>query len=170
MPARSAIATLPPEVRTALDARLVEQGFADYSALTAWLSEQGYQISRSAVHRHGQHIERRLRQIEASTQAAQSLSAASADDEDALSDATLRLVQSRLFDLLVASDDDGGEGAIDIKELSTAARGVAEIARARQLVTRERRRIQQETREIVRTTPGLSPEMIAAIDARLMAA
>ena len=143
MPQRSSIARLPSDVQSALEARLVKQGFGDYSALAEWLADQGYQISRSAVHRHGVQLERRLKQIQASTQAAESLRAASPDDEDALSDSALRLVQSRIFDLLMAAEDD----EIDMKEISGAARAIADTARAKTVVGRERRAILKEAAE-----------------------
>ncbi|WP_230472492.1 phage protein Gp27 family protein, partial [Kingella kingae] len=40
---------LPENVRREFERRLIENGFANYTDLAAWLNEQGYQISRSAV-------------------------------------------------------------------------------------------------------------------------
>ena len=51
MAPRSSIDLLPETVRHALERRLVESGFADYTELADWLQAEGYQISRSAVHR-----------------------------------------------------------------------------------------------------------------------
>ena len=60
MAPRSALAVLPPEIKQEFERRLTENGFQNYTDLTEWLNEQGFQISRSAVHRYGQKIERRF--------------------------------------------------------------------------------------------------------------
>ena len=69
MSARASVGVLPDTVRHALERRLVESGFADYTELADWLQAEGYQISRSAVHRYGQKVERRFASIKASTEA-----------------------------------------------------------------------------------------------------
>ena len=56
MAQRSSVELLPEEVRHALERRLAESGFSNYSELTEWLNNQGYEISRSAVHRFGQKV------------------------------------------------------------------------------------------------------------------
>lgn len=50
---RSKIDLMPKEVRAELEKRIVEGGFANYRGLAKWLKDNGYAISRSAVHRHG---------------------------------------------------------------------------------------------------------------------
>lgn len=65
----STITALPDEVRQALEAA-DHQGFTGYQALEDWLRGQGLEISKSAIHRHGQKIERRMSAIKASTEAA----------------------------------------------------------------------------------------------------
>ena len=58
MPRRSGVTGLPPEIRDELNARLVANGFSGYEALSEWLEEQGYSLSKSALHRHGSVLER----------------------------------------------------------------------------------------------------------------
>ena len=70
MARRSSIDALPEAVRHSLERKLSENGFANYTALADWLTAQGYEISRSAVHRYGQKVERRFASIKASTEAA----------------------------------------------------------------------------------------------------
>ncbi|HQB82745.1 MAG TPA: DUF3486 family protein, partial [Candidatus Rifleibacterium sp.] len=53
MPARSAVTTLPTEVKEWLDKCLVESDFSGYEALSAALAEKGFQISKSSLHRYG---------------------------------------------------------------------------------------------------------------------
>ena len=62
MAKRSEILKLPDEVRKDLDQRLRESAYGEYVWHAAWLDEQGYEISKSALHRYGQ----TLRQVDAS--------------------------------------------------------------------------------------------------------
>ena len=86
MAPRSSIDLLPETVRHALERRLVESGFADYTELADWLQAEGYQISRSAVHRYGQKVERRFASIKASTEAARLIAEGAADEGDTRSE------------------------------------------------------------------------------------
>ena len=101
MAPRSSIDLLPDTVRHALERRLTDTGFGNYSELTEWLNEQGYQISRSAVHRYGQKVERRFASIKASTEAARLIAEGAADEGDTRSEALMAMLQTELFDALV---------------------------------------------------------------------
>ena len=133
MPARGKIAVLPPEARKRLEARLIAQGFGAYAELAEWLSGEGYEISRSSLHRHGQALERRLAQIETSTRAAEALMARP-DDKGTLAAATIKSAQSQLFEFMLALETE------DPKEIAAAARAIADLARADVTVRRERKR------------------------------
>lgn len=132
MPAPSSISKLPEAARNALDKRLVAQQFSGYQALSGWLQEQGYEISKSAIHRHGQHVQQRINRIQASTQAAQLIADAAPDQEDARSAAVIALVQSELFEAMLQLEeaDDEADPAARIKLLSQSARAIAEASRA----------------------------------------
>jgi len=60
----SKISQLPPELREELNARIINNGFADYNGLEAWLTEQleardlEVSISRAAIHREGKKLEK----------------------------------------------------------------------------------------------------------------
>lgn len=133
MPARAQIATLPDELRQKLEARLIAQGFGGYTELAEWLGAEGCEISRSAIHRHGQALERRLQQIEASTRAAEAMMARP-DDQGTLAAATIKSAQSQLFEFMLALETE------DAKEIAAAARAIADLARADVTVRRERKR------------------------------
>lgn len=105
MAPRSSIDLLPEDTRHALERRLAESGFANYTELTEWLNEQGYQISRSAVHRYGQKVERRFASIKASTEAARLIAEGAADEGDTRSEALMAMLQTELFDALVQIGD-----------------------------------------------------------------
>jgi hypothetical protein len=97
MARRSTIEKLPEDVRRWLERALTESGFSGYNELESLLREQGYVISKSAIHRYGQKIERRYGAIRAATEAARMLT------EGALtirmrSEAVIALIQTELFE------------------------------------------------------------------------
>lgn len=92
---------LPDAVKAKLNQRLIAGGFAGYSALETWLKEQGYEISRSAIHRYGQEFEDKLAAIKIATEQARAITEAVGDDEGRMSDALISLVQQQAFDVLV---------------------------------------------------------------------
>lgn len=101
MAPRSNMETLPENVRREFERRLIENGFANYTDLAAWLNQQGYQISRSAAYRYGSKIERRLRAIKESTEAAKLIVANADDEQDSHSEALMALLQNQLFEALI---------------------------------------------------------------------
>ena len=101
MAQRSTVELLPEDVRHALERRLAESGFSNYSELTDWLKSQGYEISRSAVHRFGQKVERRFASIKASTEAARLIAEGASDEGDTRSEALMAMLQTELFDAMV---------------------------------------------------------------------
>ncbi|MDK4544741.1 DUF3486 family protein [Kingella kingae] len=101
MSPRSSMELLPENVRREFERRLIENGFANYTDLAAWLNQQGYQISRSAAYRYGSKIERRLRAIKESTEAAKLIVANADDEQDSRSEALIALLQNQLFEALI---------------------------------------------------------------------
>lgn len=101
MARRSTIEKLPEDVRRWLERALTESGFSGYNELESLLRERGYVISKSAIHRYGQKIERRYGAIRAATEAARMLTEGAADDQDARSEAVIALIQTELFESIV---------------------------------------------------------------------
>ena len=135
---KSKLAALPQDIRQAFNQRLVEQGFQDYAGLSDWLAGQGYEISKSSVHRYGSKFEARLEKLRLASEQARGFVDAAPDDEGAMADAAIRMVQERIFDVMLAAEDG------DLKELSRAARAIAETARAGTAVRQERRKLLKE--------------------------
>jgi len=125
MPQRSAVSQLPEGVRQELEQRLVRGGFAGYEQLAEWLGVQGFEISKSSIHRYGQQFESRLRALKVATDQAKAISDASSDDEGAMNEALIRLVQTKTFEILVALEEDEAP-----ENLSKIGRMVADLARA----------------------------------------
>ena len=133
MARRSSIDGLPEDVRRWLERALAESNFSGYQALEEVLREKGYQISKSAIHRYGQKIERRFAAIKASTEAARMLTEGAADDQDARSEAVIALVQTELFESILnlqEAENEELDPAERIGLLSSAAKNIATLARA----------------------------------------
>ena len=129
----SSVTALPQEVREALNRELTARNFTGYVELEDWLRGQGFEISKSAIHRYGQKIERRMAAIKASTEAAKFIVDAAGDDADARSEAVIALVQTEMFDSIIAiqeaSDEDlSAEDRLGM--MSAAAKNIAALTRA----------------------------------------
>jgi len=98
---------LPEEIRAELNRRLISGGFSGYEALAEWLGEQGWEFSKSSVHRYGQKLEKRLAAIRIATEEARAITEAAKDDEGVMNDALIRLVQEKTFQALVEMEDAG---------------------------------------------------------------
>ena len=105
MPKRSTVKGLPQAVKDWLDAALVENNFSGYRELEEELRARGFDISKSAVHRYGQALERRLASIRASTEAARVISENISNEKGAQSDAILEMIQSEVFQALMQLEE-----------------------------------------------------------------
>lgn len=123
---RSKVTGLPSEVREALEKKLIEGGFQGYVQLQDWLRVQGYNISKSAVHRFGSRLEEKVAKLKASAERARALVEASPDVADNMAQATMRLLQEKLYVVLESMEDIDPE-SIDLVKLS---RAMAPLVRA----------------------------------------
>lgn len=122
MPPRSKVAALPAEVKSWLDQVLVENNFSGYESLSAELADRGYSIGKSALHAYGQTFEDRLSRLRMASEQAKAVVTAAPDEEGAVNEALMRLVQEHLFNLLMAEG-----GKVDLPKV---AKAVAELGRA----------------------------------------
>ncbi|SED36131.1 DUF3486 family protein [Pseudomonas anguilliseptica] len=122
MPPKSKVLALPPEVKAWLDQALIENNFSQYELLSSALAERGHSIGKSALHEYGQNFEGRLAALKTASQQAKAMVAAAPDDEGAVNEALMRLVQEQIFNSLMAQD-----GKVD---LAKTAKAVAELGRA----------------------------------------
>jgi len=106
MPQRSKVITLPEEILAELNQKLLTGKFCDYTALAEWLQAQGYDISRSSLHRYGQDFEERLSAITMATEQARAVAEASKDDEGHMNESLIRLVQTKAFEVLIKAESD----------------------------------------------------------------
>ncbi|WLH21564.1 DUF3486 family protein [Pseudomonas sp. FP215] len=122
MPPRSKVSSLPKSVKTWFDKALVENNFSDYEALAEELASRGFSISKSALHRYGQDFESKLSALKMASEQARAVVAAAPDEEGAVNEALMRLVQEHLFKLLMTDGDQ--------MDLPKVAKAVAELGKA----------------------------------------
>ncbi len=134
MPPRDKISKLPHEVRAAIDRLLIASGFAGYEDLEKIvLDAHGVTIGKSTLNRYGQRLQRRLDTIRASTEAARAIAEAAPDEADHRSAAVISLVQSSLFEAMLALDEaEDADPTERVKLLANAGRAIAETSRASQ--------------------------------------
>lgn len=131
MPQRSAVSQLPEAVREELNRRLVENSFSGYEEIARWLQEIGYQISKSAVHRHGSQLESDFEEAMADVRRTRALAKAvknDGDEGDVLA-ATSGILQEQLLRISIAlrtADSDPSEAA---KSISMVARAHSDVGR-----------------------------------------
>ena len=122
---RSKVEDLPVDVRDELDQRLFKGNFSGYLHLERWLREHGYEIGKSSLHRYGSRLEESMAQLRRSTEQAKALVAASPDEAGDMTEATMRLMQEKLFSLLMEVDLDP-----ESADLAKIAKALAPLARA----------------------------------------
>lgn len=153
---KSSISRLPAEVRAFIEGQ-VAGGKCTLDELIAQLrerwpaAEQAQALpSRSAVHRYGQRLERRLAAIRASTEAAKIIRAQAGDDEDARSEALTALVQTELFEAILAlqdSTDPDADAGERVAMLSAAAKNIATLTRSSVNLKAFQREVEESTRK-----------------------
>ena len=162
---------LPPEVRTRLDTRIVEGGYAGYDAHRAWLRGQGHRVSRSALQRYGVSLRVRhemsphLERVHLATARAKAIleELRARDDDYLVTDAALKLIQERIFEAVVE-----GAPLEDVEPLRSQARTLVDTTRVRTAIARERRQARADAADAadaVARRRGLSPAVAAEIRA-----
>lgn len=168
----SSITALPDDVRRWLERALSYQNFSGYEALEALMRDKGYAVSKSAIHRYGQKIERRMAAIKASTEAAKLITESAGDDQDARSEAVIALVQTEMFDSIIAIQEAGDEELSPSERLgmmSKAAKNIATLARASIAQKAYKATVQAKASDVAEkaaklaTKGGLSAESVAEI-------
>jgi hypothetical protein len=136
---KSSIDRLPDAIKAHIQGQLadgsmtLDELIADLRARWPDEAESGDLPSRAAVGRYGQKLERRLSAIRASTEAAKIICAQTGDREDKRSEALTAMVQSELFESILALqevDDEDMSPAERIGLLADAAKNIATLTRS----------------------------------------
>jgi hypothetical protein len=172
---RSKISRLPPEIRDALEKAIIDRDFSEYEQLEIWLTEQGFPVGKSSIHRHGTQLERKIASIKASTAAARAIVEAAPDEQDNMSAAVMRMVQDQLFGIMVAlKDAEGAEPAEAAKMLARIAESLAALSRAsiaqKKFATEVKQRAEAaaSAAEKIASKGGLSADAVAAIRSSIL--
>lgn len=161
MAKRSKIATLPPAVKAWLDTALVQGNFSGYEQLEALLKERGFDIGKSSIHRYGSAFEQKLASLKMASEQAKAIVTVTGDDEGAVSEALMLMVQEQLFNLL-----NSGDGKFDLPKI---ARAVADLGRTTvtqkkwQTEVRAKASAAADAAEKIAKKGGLSPASVAEI-------
>jgi hypothetical protein len=173
MARKSSLNRLDPEVKAYIEAMLatgaqtLDELIADLQERYPAAAKEGTLPSRSAVHRYGQKLDRRLSAIRASTEAAKLIQAQAGDDQDARSEALTALVQTELFEailMLQEADDEEADPGERVGMLSAAAKNIATLTRSSiglktfQAQARARAKAAAESVDKLARTGGLSAE------------
>lgn len=136
---KSSIDRLPPEVKRHIEGRLadgrmtLDELIADLHQHFPSAAAEGELPSRTAVHRYGQKLDRRLAAIRASTEAARMISEHAGDEKDTRSEAVLALIQTEMFDSIINLQEATEEEVDPVDRmalLSKAAKNMATMTRA----------------------------------------
>lgn len=139
MARKSTISRLPAEVKAYIEAMLatgaqtLDELISDLQQRYPAEASAGTLPSRSAVHRYGQKLDRRLAAIKASTEAARLIQQHAGDDKDARSEALTAMVQTELFEAILAlqeADDPEADAGERVALLSSAAKNIATLTRS----------------------------------------
>lgn len=133
MPPRSKVFSLPQELRAELDRRLIDNGFGDYRGLERWLTEQGYQIGKSALHSYGEGLEadfeRTMAEVQKTQRLAQAYAEANPDERNAMTGATVRIAQESLLRITMALRQAEDDPAAVAKLMPNVTRALADLGR-----------------------------------------
>lgn len=158
MARKSSIDRLSEEVKAYIQAMLatgsmtLDELIADLRERYPLESEAGGLPSRSAIGRYGQRLERRLQAIRASTEAAKIIQAHAGDDQDARSGALTAMIQTELFEAILAmqeaaADAEDADHAERVAILSNAAKNVATLTRSSINLKEFQRKVEEDTRK-----------------------
>lgn len=178
MPQRSAISQLPQSVQDDLNARLIANGFSDYNGLAVWLADQGYEISKSQVHRHGQNLQADFEEAMADVRRATALARAWAktdeDERGDLLDTTARMLQEHLLRLtleLRKMDKDPTDVAPVVAKVTRAISDLGRMTIShKKWIGEVREKAQVAANEVAKVARkgGLSDEAIRAIEEQVL--
>jgi len=174
MPKRSAVSQLPEEVRDELNRRLVEGEFGDYIGLSRWLQDLGFEISKSALHRHGAALEADFEMAMADVRRTRALAKAAraGSDEDAESHliaATSGILQEQLLRVSIALRQVDDDPAAAAKSISLIARAHADVGRLQVALSKWQEELRGKTAQVAESVEkvarrgGLSADAVETI-------
>ncbi|WP_076592013.1 DUF3486 family protein [Herminiimonas arsenitoxidans] len=168
MARRSKVVALPKAIKEWLDKALLDGNFAEYELLTAQLKEKGFDISKSSLHRYGSQFEKKMAAIKIATEQARAIGEAVPDDENAMGDALLRVIQEKTFSMLMNMEEDPKIGFA--KLASIAIDSGFSSTNIKEFRSKVKNKAKDTATEVAATArqAGLSDEMVAEIKRKIL--
>ena len=99
------IKRMPRDLKEQLDRMLSEGEMHTSLQLRKWLGNNGFEISRRCIDDYRHNFERRLDSVRLATEQARQVCEQFKDDDTRMQGALMRLVQTRLFEVLVVANE-----------------------------------------------------------------
>jgi len=158
---KSTVSRLPAEIKAYMEAMLatgaqtLDEMISDLQERFPAEARAGALPSRSALHRYGAKLDRRLAAIRASTEAAKIIRQHAGDDQDARSEALTAMVQTELFEAILAlqeADEVGEDGeradpGDRVALLSKVAKNIATLTRSSINLKEFQTKVEEATRK-----------------------
>ncbi|WP_219211918.1 phage protein Gp27 family protein [Variovorax boronicumulans] len=153
---QSSVKRLPSEIKSYIEAMLatgaqtLDELIKDLQARFPAEAEAGSLPSRSAIHRYGTKLDRRLAAIKASTEASLLIRQHAGDSQDARSEALTALVQTELFEAILNlqdAEDDELDAGERVGMLSAAAKNIATLTRSSVNLKKFQAEVEESTRK-----------------------
>lgn len=122
------IKRMPKDLKQQLDALLSDGTFHSSLQLAKWLKDNGFEISHRSIRQYRHDFERRLDSVRLATEQARIVCEQFKDDDTQMQTALLRLVQTRLFEVLVVANENE-KGRVKRRSPTIAAVNIAALAR-----------------------------------------
>lgn len=133
MAPRSKVSLLPAEIQDDLNAQLIQRGFHGYEELSSWLKSLGYDISKSALHRHGSELEAEFDEAMADARRTRALAKAAKqsgeENDGSLLEAASEIIQDRLIRASMQLKNSNDNPADTAKTLSLISRAFSDLGR-----------------------------------------
>jgi hypothetical protein len=168
MARRSKVVGLPKAVKEWLDSALIDGNFADYELLAGGLKAKGYDISKSSLHRYGSQFEKKMAAIKIATEQAKAIGEAVPDDENAMGDALLRVIQEKTFSMLMNMEEEPKIGFAKLASIAIESGfSSTNVKEFRSKVKTKAKDAASEVAAIAKKA-GASPEAIDIIKKRIL--
>lgn len=129
MPNISVFDNLSQEEIDIIEDEIKRRNFKNMTAISEWCKEHGWQIERGAIWTRSAKVKKRQQMLKEATDTALYLNEKVKDDGGSLHDATLSIIQARLFNCMNDLDDDA-DPIEHVELLGKAARASADVSRA----------------------------------------
>lgn len=168
MAPRSKVVGLPKDVKEWLDAALIDGNFADYELLAAELQGKGYGISKSSLHRYGSAFEHKMAALKMATEQAEAIAKSVPDDENALGDALLRVIQEKTFSMLMNMTDTNDISFASLAKIATEVGFASTNVKEFRSKTKARAKEAAAAVSSIVKKAGLTPDAIDTIKRQIL--